>query len=83
MDCFTALREDSATLRDNEPYSANRKSGSLHESRRITQFECPTLSEKQLARFYGSCFGEPFPTRQRPPESFLIAGTADDPAIMS
>ena len=43
---FAALREDSATLRDNEPYSANRKSASLHESRRFTQFHCPILSEK-------------------------------------
>jgi len=49
MDCFTALREDSATLRDNEPYSANRKSASLHDSRRITQFECPNLSETSFA----------------------------------
>jgi hypothetical protein len=43
---FAAMREDSATLRDNEPYSANRKSATLHDSRRITQFECPKLSEK-------------------------------------
>ena len=61
MDCFTALREDSATLRDNEPYSANRKSGSLHESRRITQFECPTLSEKQLAGFTALVLVNRFP----------------------
>jgi hypothetical protein len=51
MASFAALREDSATSRDNEPYSANRKSASLHESRKITQFQCPTLSEKQLASF--------------------------------
>jgi hypothetical protein len=47
---FAALRADSATSRDNEPYSANRKSASLHDSRRFTQFECPNLSEKLGAR---------------------------------
>jgi redox-sensing transcriptional repressor len=31
----------------------------LHNSRRITQFDCPILSEIQLAGFCGSCFGEP------------------------
>jgi hypothetical protein len=47
---FAALREDSAISRDNEPYSVNRKSACLHDSRRITQFECPNLSEKLGAR---------------------------------
>ena len=37
----------------------NANQASLHESRRITQFQCPTLSEKTIGRFYGSCFGEP------------------------
>jgi hypothetical protein len=45
---FAALREDSATLRDNEPYSTNRKSASLQESRRFTQVQCPNLSENFL-----------------------------------
>jgi hypothetical protein len=31
----------------------------LHELRTFTQFECPTLSEDQIGRFYGACFGKP------------------------
>jgi hypothetical protein len=46
-------------MRQAARYRGKYKSGSLHESRRITRFQCPNLSEKTIGRFYGSCFGEP------------------------
>ena len=43
---FAEMHNLSTTMRYTARYERNRKSASLHDSRRITNFQCPKLSEK-------------------------------------
>ena len=71
FELFAALGNSARNMRQTSRYERKRGSASLHESRRITQFKCPILSEILL---FAPRARDTMMLANPRPELFLIAG---------